>query len=57
MKNTLEGIITEADEWITELEDKLMQVTATEENKEKKNENEHYLGEHWDNINALTFSL
>ena len=38
MKNTLEGIITinEAEEWITELEDKLVEITTTEENKGKK---------------------
>ena len=41
MKNTLEGInnrITEAEEWINELEDKMVEITAGEQNKEKKNE-------------------
>ena len=37
----LEGInnrITEAEEWIGELEDKMMEITSKEQNKEKKNE-------------------
>ena len=39
MKNTLEGINTrqnEAEEQISELEDKLVELTATEQNKEKR---------------------
>ena len=39
MKNTLEGInyrITEAEERISELEDNMVQITAKEQNKEKK---------------------
>ena len=39
MKNTLEGInsrITEAEEQISDLEDKMVESTATEQNKEKK---------------------
>ena len=38
MKNTLEGInsgITESEEQISELEDKVVEITATEQNKEK----------------------
>ena len=38
MKNTLEGInsrITEAEEWISDLEDRMVQFTATEQDKEK----------------------
>ena len=41
MKITLEGInssITEAEEWIRDLEDKMVEFTVTEQNKEKKNE-------------------
>ena len=41
MNNTLEGIksrITEAEEWINDLEDRMMEITATEQNIEKKNE-------------------
>ena len=38
MKNTLEGINsrkTEAEEWISELEDRKVEITAKEQNKEK----------------------
>ena len=38
MKNTLEGIsgrITEAEEWISELEDRMVEITAVEQ-KERK---------------------
>ena len=39
IKNSLEGIksrITEAEEWISDLEDKIVEVTTTEQNKEKE---------------------
>ena len=39
MKNTLEGInrgITEAEEWMSELQDKMVESTTTEQNKEKE---------------------
>ena len=39
IKNSLEGIssrITEADKWISDLEDRMVEFTAAEENKEKK---------------------
>ena len=39
MKNTLEGInssITEAEEWISDLEDRMVELTAMEQNKEKR---------------------
>ena len=39
MKNTLEGInrrITEAEEWISDLDDKIVEITTTEQNKEKR---------------------
>ena len=39
MKNTLEGIssrITEAEEWISDLEDRMVELTAAEQNKEKR---------------------
>ena len=38
IKYTLEGIdsqITETEEWISELEDRMMKITAAEQNKEK----------------------
>ena len=41
IKNTLEGTnsrITEAEEWINELEDRMMEITDEEQNKGKKNE-------------------
>ena len=41
MNNTLEGIhirITEAKEWINDLEDRMVEITATKQNTEKKNE-------------------
>ena len=38
MKNTLDGInsrITEAQEWISDQEDRMVKITATEQSKEK----------------------
>ena len=53
MKNTLEGIngrITEAKEQTTELEDRMVEITAVEQNKEKrKKTNEDSLRDLWDN--------
>ena len=54
MKTTLEGInsrITEAEEWISDLEDRTVEFTAAEQNKEKrKKRNEDSLRDLWDNI-------
>ena len=39
IKYSLEGInsrITEAEEWISDLEDKIVEITTTEQNKEKR---------------------
>ena len=39
IKNSLEGInsrIMEAEEWISDLEDKIVEITTTEQNKEKR---------------------
>ena len=39
LKNTLEGInsrITEAEKWISDLEDRMVEFTAVEQNKEKR---------------------
>ena len=39
MKNTLEGINStriEAEEWISELEDRMLEITAAEQNKKKE---------------------
>ena len=57
MKNTLEGInsrITEAEEWIRDLEDKMMKISATEQNKEKRiQRNQDSLRDLWDNIKHI----
>ena len=54
MKNTLEGInsrITDAEEWINDLEDRMVELTAMEQNKEKRmKRNEDRLRDLWDNI-------
>ena len=54
MKNTLEGInsrITEAEERISNLEDRMVEFTPMEQNKEKRmKRNEDSLRDLWDNI-------
>ena len=54
MKNTLEGInsrITEEEERISDLEDRMVEFTATEQNEEKRmKRNEDSLRDLWDNI-------
>ena len=54
MNNTLEGInsrITEAEKRINDLEDRMVEITAAEQNMEKKNEkNEDSLRDPRDNI-------
>ena len=54
MNNTLEGInsrITEAEERISDLEDRMVEFTAAEQNKEKRmKRSEDSLRDHWDNI-------
>ena len=54
MKDTLEGInsrITEAEERISDLEDRMVEFTVVEQNKEKRmKRNEDSLRELWDNI-------
>ena len=62
MNNTLEGIhsrITEAEEWINDLEDRTVEITATEQNMEKKNEkkNEDSLRDLWDNIKSTNIHI
>ena len=49
MKNTLEGInsrITEAEKWISELENRMVEMTATEQRKKMKR-NEDSLRDLW----------
>ena len=52
-KNSLEGInsrITEAEEWINDLEDKIVEITTVEQNKEKRmRRTEDSLRDLWDN--------
>ena len=54
MKPTLEGLnsrITEAEERISDLEDRMVEFTAAEQNKEKRmKRNEDRLRDLWDNI-------
>ena len=55
MKNTLEGInsrITEAEERISDLEDRMVEITAMEQNNEKKKckKKEDNIQDLWDNI-------
>ena len=56
MKITLEGInsiITEAEEGISDLEDRMVEITATEQSKEKRmKKNEDSLRDHWKNKRA-----
>ena len=53
IKNTLEGInsrISEAEEWISEPEDKIVEITSEEQNKVKRMKRaEDSLGDLWDN--------
>ena len=52
--NTLEGInsrIIEAEEWVNDLEDRMMEITVAEQNIEKQmKKNEDSLRDLWDNI-------
>ena len=54
IKNTLEGInsrISEAEEWINELKDKMVEITSEEQNKVKRRKiTEDSLRDLWDNI-------
>ena len=56
MKTTLEGInsrITEAEEWISDLEDRMVEFNAAEQNKEERmKRNEDSLRDHCDNIKS-----
>ena len=61
MKNILEGInnrITEAEERISELEDKMVGITAKEQNKEKRMKRiEENLREPWDNTKSTNIRI
>ena len=61
IKISLEGInnrITEEEEWISDLEDKIVQITTTEQNKEKRMKIiEDSLRELWDNIKCTKIRI
>ena len=61
MKKTLEGInsrINESEEWISVLEDRVLEITATDQNKEKKRKETRTLYEtSGTTSNTLTFAL
>ena len=57
MKNTLEEI-NEVEEQKSELQDRVLEITVTEPNKEKRmKRNEHSLREVWDNIKHPTIHI
>ena len=60
IKNSLEGInsrITEAEEWISDLEDKMVEITTAEQNKEKTKIIEDSLRDLWDNIKCINIRI
>ena len=61
MKTTLEGIytrITEAEEWISDLEDKIVEIPTAEQNKEKRMKRiEDSLRDLWDNIKCTNIRI
>ena len=61
IKNSLEGInsrITEAEEQISDLKDKIVEITTTEQKKEKRmKRNEGSLRDLWDNIKHTNLQI
>ena len=60
IKNSLEGInsrITEAEKQIRDLEDKIVEITTTEHNKEKMKRIEDSLRELWENTNRTNIRI
>ena len=61
IKNSLEGInsrITEAEEWISDLEDKIVEITTTVQNKEKRMKRiDDSLRDLWDNIKHTNIQI
>ena len=61
MKNTLEDIssrITEAEKWVNELEDRMVEITATEHNKEKRmKRNQDSLRDFWAKIKCINIRI
>ena len=61
MNNTLDGInsrIVEAEEWINNLEDRMVEITAAEQSIEKRmKRNEGSLRDFWDNIKGTNIHI
>ena len=61
IKNTLEGInsrITETEKWISDLEDRIVEITAAEKNKEKRMKRiEDSLRDLWENIKCTNIRI
>ena len=61
IKNSLEGInsrITEAEEWISDLEDKIVEITTAEQDKEKRMKRiEDNFRDLWDNIKCTNIRI
>ena len=61
IKNSLEGInsrITEAEEWISDMEDKIVEMITVEQNKEKRKKRiEDSLRDFWDNIKRTNIRI
>ena len=61
IKNSLEGIsiwITEAEERVSNLEDKIVEITTAEQNKEKRMKSiEDSLRDLWDNIKCTNIQI
>ena len=58
MKNTLEGInsrITDAEEGTSDLEDRMVEITAREQNIEKRMKRNDSPRDPWDNIKCTNF--
>ena len=56
MNNTLEEIsnrITEAEEWINDVEERMVEISATEQYIERMKRNEDSLRDLWDNIKHI----
>ena len=61
MNSTLEGInsrVTEAEEWINDLEESMLEITAAEQNIEKRMQrNKDSLRDLWDNIKHINICI
>ena len=60
MNNTLQGInsrITEAEEWINDLQYRMVEITATEQNIEKRMKRNESLRDLWDNVKCTNIRI